>query len=326
VFGRPVAAFHEHCTRIAKDWPATMLTLSTHDTKRSADVRARLHLLSEMPADWDAAVRRWAEHNAPYRSQGYPDRALEYLMYQTLVGAWPIDEARLVEFLRKAAREASVHTSWTNPVPAYENAIVQFAANVMADAEFMGDLQNFMGRTQIVALGRITSLAQTTLLLTCPGVPDLYQGSELWDLSLVDPDNRRPVDYEHRQRLLAETAALPAAAAMARADEGLPKLWLIARLLDRRRTAPELFQSREYAALGAAGAKANHVVAFARDRLVVVAPRLVAGLGGNWANTTLELPKGEWEDMLGGARVESARPVQIARLLGAFPVAVLART
>jgi (1->4)-alpha-D-glucan 1-alpha-D-glucosylmutase len=325
-FGRPVASFHEHCSRIAGEWPATMLTLATHDTKRSADVRARLDVLSEMPEEWDAAVRRWAEHNDPYRSQGYPDRALEYLMYQTLVGAWPIDEARLVEFLRKAAREAMAHTSWTNPVAAYEDAIVQFAANVMADAELMGDLQNFMGRTQIVPLGRITSLAQTTLLLTSPGVPDLYQGSELWDLSLVDPDNRRPVDYELRRRLLAETASLQPADVMARADEGAPKLWLVSRLLDRRRAMPELFQSQIYSPIEAAGAKARHVVAFARDRLVVVVPRLPAGLGGTWADTTIELPPGDWEDVLTGARVTGGGAVELATLLGGFPVAVLLRS
>jgi (1->4)-alpha-D-glucan 1-alpha-D-glucosylmutase len=324
-FGRPVVSFHEHCSRIAGEWPATMLTLATHDTKRSADVRARLDVLSEMPEEWDAAVRRWAEHNDQYRSQGYPDRALEYLMYQTLVGAWPIDEARLVEFLRKAAREAMAHTSWTNPVAAYEDAIVQFAANVMADAELMGDLQNFMGRTQIVPLGRITSLAQTTLLLTSPGVPDLYQGSELWDLSLVDPDNRRPVDYELRRRLLAETASLQPADVMARGDEGAPKLWLISRLLDRRRATPELFQSQSYSPIEAAGAKARHVVAFARDRLVVVVPRLLAGLGGTWADTTIELPPGDWEDVLTGARVTGAGAVELATLLGGFPVGVLLR-
>ena len=247
-------------------------------------------------------------------------------MYQTLVGAWPIDEARLTQFLVKAAREANVHTSWTNPVAAYEDAIVQFAAAVMADPEFMGDLQNFMGRTQIVALGRISSMAQTALLLTSPGVPDLYQGSELWDLSLVDPDNRRPVDYELRRRLLSEIAGLPAAGAMARVDEGVPKLWLIARLLGRRRRTPELFESALYTPIEAAGAKARHVVAFSRDRLLVVVPRLLAGLGGAWADTVIELPEGEWEDLLGEAPVRGGRPVEVASLLQDFPVAVLARS
>jgi (1->4)-alpha-D-glucan 1-alpha-D-glucosylmutase len=325
VFGRPVDAFHEHCSRIAAGWPATMLTLSTHDTKRSADVRARLHLLSEMPAEWDAAVRRWAEHNDPYRSQGYPDRSLEYLMYQTLVGAWPIDEARLTQFLRKAAREASVHTSWTNPVAAYEGAIAQFVSHVMADAEFLGDLQTFMGRTQIVGLGRTTSLAQTTLLLTSPGVPDLYWGSELWDLSLVDPDNRRPIDYELRRRLLSELAGADAATVLARSDEGAPKLWLIARLLEHRRSRPELFESRSYAPLEAAGVKARHVVAFVRDRLLVMVPRLLVGLGGSWDDTTLGLPEGRWVDLLTGRSENGGGPVSLGTLLEVFPVAVLAK-
>jgi (1->4)-alpha-D-glucan 1-alpha-D-glucosylmutase len=190
----------------------------------------------------------------------------------------------------------------------------------------MGDLQTFMGRTQIVALGRIISLAQITLLLTCPGVPDLYQGSELWDLSLVDPDNRRAVDYDLRRRLLEETAQLPAAEAMTRADEGVPKLWLIARLLGRRRSAPELFQSQVYTPIQPVGTKARHVVAFARDRLLVVVPRLLAGLGGAWADTTVELPDGEWEDVLSDAHVHGGRAIEVAALLSAFPVAVLARS
>jgi (1->4)-alpha-D-glucan 1-alpha-D-glucosylmutase len=325
VFGRPVEAFHEHCGRIAARWPATLLTLSTHDTKRSADVRARLHLLSEMPAGWDVAVRRWADHNDPYRSQGYPDRSLEYLMYQTLVGAWPIDEVRLAQFLLKAAREAGVHTSWTNPVAAYEDAISQFVSHVMDDAEFTGDLQAFMGRAQIVALGRTTSLAQTTLLLTSPGVPDLYQGSELWDLSLVDPDNRRPIDYELRQRLLVEVAHAEAAEVVARSDEGAPKLWLIARLLEHRRGRPDLFESRSYSPLEAGGVKARHVVAFVRDRLLVVVPRLLLGLGGTWADTTLGLPEGRWVDLLTGRTENGGAPVGVGELLEDFPVAVLAK-
>jgi (1->4)-alpha-D-glucan 1-alpha-D-glucosylmutase len=325
VFGRSVERFHEYCGRIATDWPATMITLSTHDTKRSADVRARLHILSEMPAEWDVAVRRWAEHNNPYRSQGYPDRSLEYLIYQTLVGAWPIDQARLARFLVKAAREANVHTSWTNPVPVYEDAIVQFIGTVMADTAFTGDLQTFMGRTQIVALGRLTSLAQMTLLLTCPGAPDLYQGTELWDLSLVDPDNRRPVDYALRAGLLREVREMDPAQVMARADEGAPKLWLIARLLARRRQTPELFESREYVPLEVAGAKAKHVVSFARDGLAVIVPRLLWGLGGDWLDTTVELPRGSWTNILTGGPQSGGEPLALGQALGAFPVAVLVR-
>ncbi len=324
-FGRPVDSFHDYCSHIAKAWPKTMLTLSTHDTKRSADVRARLHLLSEMPAEWEAAVRSWAEHNGRYRSQGYPDRNLEYLIYQTLVGAWPIDAERLKQFLLKAAREGKAHTSWIDPVPAYEDAIAEFVNSLMADGEFMNELQTFIGRNQLVPYGRINSLAQTTLLLTCPGVPDLYQGSELWDLSLVDPDNRRPVDFQLRRRLLSEIQDAEAEQVLSRADEGVPKLWLVTRLLRTRRERPELFSGSDYSPVVAHGAKANHAVSFVRDRLLVVVPRLPFGLAGDWADTTIELPKGRWKDLLTGLEEDGQAPVALSSLLSAFPVAVLAR-
>ncbi len=324
-FGRPLDSFHDYCSHIAKAWPKTMLTLATHDTKRSADVRARLHLLSEMPAEWEAAVRHWAEHNERYRSQGYPDRNLEYLIYQTLVGAWPIDAERLKQFLLKAAREGKAHTSWIDPVPAYEDAIAEFVNNVMADGEFMNDLQTFIGRNQLVPYGRITSLAQTALLLTCPGVPDLYQGSELWDLSLVDPDNRRVVDFQLRRRLLSEIQDAEVEQVLARADEGVPKLWLVTRLLRARRERPELFGGSGYSPVVAHGAKANHVVSFVRDRLLVVVPRLLFGLAGDWADTTIELPKAHWKDLLTGQEEDGEAPVALSSLLNAFPVAVLAR-
>ncbi|HUZ86885.1 MAG TPA: malto-oligosyltrehalose synthase [Candidatus Baltobacterales bacterium] len=324
-FGRTVDGFHEFCSRISRQWPATMLTLATHDTKRSADVRSRLSLLSEIPAEWDAAVRRWAVHNERYRTQGYPDRSLEYLMYQTLVGAWPIDVARMTQFLKKASREAKTHTSWMDPVAAYEDAVTQFATSVMADAEFLGDLQTFIGSHQLVSLGRVNSLSQATLLLTCPGVPDLYQGSELWDLSLVDPDNRRPVDYELRRRLLDETGNGSAAEVMARADEGAPKLWLISRLLEARRARPELFDGAPYEPIAASGSRARHVLAFARGKLVVAIPRLVVGLGGDWGDTAVELPPGAWRDVLTGNAVEGGASVALRALLADFPVAVLAQ-
>jgi (1->4)-alpha-D-glucan 1-alpha-D-glucosylmutase len=324
-FGRPLDGFHDYCSHIANAWPKTMLTLSTHDTKRSADVRARLHLLSEMPAEWEAAVRHWAEHNERYRSQGYPDRNLEYLIYQTLVGAWPIDAERLKQFLLKAAREGKAHTSWIDPVPAYEDAIAEFVNNLMADGEFMSDLQTFIGRNQLVPYGRITSLAQTALLLTCPGIPDLYQGSELWDLSLVDPDNRRPVDFQLRRRLLSEIQDAEAEQVLARADEGVPKLWLVTRLLRARRDRPELFGGSGYSPVVAHGAKAHHAVSFVRDRLLVVVPRLLFGLAGDWVDTTIELPEGRWKDLLTGLEEDGEAPVALSSLLNAFPVAVMAR-
>lgn len=321
-FGRTVESFHNYCAHITAVWPHTMLTLSTHDTKRSADVRARLHLLSEMPTEWEAAVRGWAEHNERYRSQGYPDRNLEYLMYQTLVGAWPIDAERLKLFLFKAAREGKAHTSWIDPVPTYEDAVAQFANNVMADSEFMNDLQTFIGRNQLVALGRMNSLAQTALLLTCPGVPDVYQGSELWDLSVVDPDNRRPIDFDKRRQMLSEIQGDEPEQVLARADEGTPKLWLVARLLKLRRERSGLFGDSGYSPIVAHGTKARHVVSFVRGRLTVVVPRLVLGLGGDWGDTEIELPEGAWKDAFTGTTYESGR-VQLGGLLQRFPIAVL---
>jgi (1->4)-alpha-D-glucan 1-alpha-D-glucosylmutase len=325
LFGRSVEDFHAHCLKTAEKWPATMLTLSTHDTKRSGDVRARTNLLSEIPAEWESAVRRWAEHNERHRAQGFPDRNLEYLMYQTMVGAWPVDEQRLVAFLQKAAREAKVHTSWINPVQAFEDALTQFAGSVMADAEFRSDLESFIGRNQLVALGRLASLAQTTLLMTSPGVPDLYQGTEVWNLSLVDPDNRRPVDFEHLARLLSEIRGVTVSDVMARADEGAPKLWLINRLLEHRRTDPGLFSSSSYTPLVASGAKSRHAVGFVRDRLLVVVPRLVVGLGGDWADTAIDIPDGAWRSLLTGEERQGGPGVRIAELTQQFPVAVLAR-
>ena len=324
-FGRPVEAFHSYCARIASQWPATMLTLSTHDTKRSADVRSRLDLLSEIPAEWGDAVRGWVKHNEQHRSNGGPDRNIEYLMYQTLVGAWPVDVQRLTQFLLKAARESKVHTSWIDPVAAYEDALMQFAAAVMDDAEFQGDLRTFIERSHLVALGRTASLVQTTLLLTCPGVPDLYQGSEVWELSLVDPDNRRPVDFAYRQRLLGEVRDAAPAAVLARMDDGAPKIWLIARLLEQRRRRPELFDSSGYVPLSAVGSKARHVVSFVRDDLLVVVPRLLMGLGADWGDTTIDLPAGSWIDVLTGAEQSGGPAVALGQILRAFPVAVLAR-
>ena len=323
-FGRGVDAFHEWCAHIATNRPATMLTLSTHDTKRSGDVRARLNVISEIPGEWEAAVRRWAEHNDRHRPHGYPDRNLEYLAYQTIVGAWPIDEERLTQFLNKAAREAKLHTSWTNPVAAYEDALAEFVHSVTSDAEFMSDLESFLGRTQLVSFGRIASLAQTTLLLTCPGVSDIYQGTELWNLTLVDPDNRRPADFASRRMALDGVAGIGAEEIAQRLDDGSAKVWLLSRLLRERAGRPELFASLDYAPLNATGAKANHALGFVRGSLLTLVPRLPAGLAGDWGDTEVALPDGRWTNLLTGEVEDGGRPVAANRLLEKFPVAVLA--
>jgi (1->4)-alpha-D-glucan 1-alpha-D-glucosylmutase len=316
--------FHAAMAEAAAAHPAGMLTTSTHDTKRSEDVRARLDLLSEIPAEWIAAVRRWSALNARHRRGDQPDRNIEYLLYQTLVGVHPIGLDRLLPYLEKAAREAKTHTSWTAVDEGYETALREFAERALADAEFGSAVAEFVG--PLVAPGRVNALAWKLLVMTAPGVPDLYQGSELWDLSLVDPDNRRPVDYELRRRLLGELDGLGADEAWTRPDEGLPKLLVAQRTLQLRRQRPAAFGSPgSYRPLVAQGPKARHAVAFARgDEVVTVVPRLVLGLAGNWAGTELELPPGQWRDEFSGALLAGGRH-PLAELLASFPVALLAK-
>ncbi|MBI4660756.1 MAG: malto-oligosyltrehalose synthase [Verrucomicrobia bacterium] len=319
-----VAEFHRHCARVQRAWPQTMLTTSTHDTKRSEDVRARLCVLSEIPEEWSGAVRRWSALNERHRRNGLPDRNAEYLFYQTLAGAWPLPADRAFAYMEKASREAKQHTSWTEPNPAYDAALKQFVMAAFDDPEFTSEVQRFV--ESLIEPGRINSLAQTLLKLTAPGVPDIYQGTELWDLSLVDPDNRRPVDFEIRRRLLEALANLSAEQVWQRRDEGLPKLWLIQKTLAVRRRRPEPFGAgSSYEALAANGTKAAHVVAFIRgSEVIATAPRLVVGLAGDWANTTVELPEGEWRNQLTGEPVGGGT-CRLADLLRRFPVALLAR-
>jgi (1->4)-alpha-D-glucan 1-alpha-D-glucosylmutase len=325
-FGGPVADFHQAMAGAARRWPEAMLTLSTHDTKRSGDVRARISVLSELPGEWERAVHRWAALNQGYKRDGWPDRNAEYLLYQTLVGSWPIEVGRVSAFMLKAAKEAKVHTSWIDPDADYDEALSAFVTAVVADQGFVADLEGFLAEQRLVERGRANSLGQTALLLTCPGIPDLYQGTELWDLSLVDPDNRRPVDYQRRRSLLDSlTGALPEQA-LARGDEGGPKLWLIHRVLLHRRRHPEAYgRSSGYEPLRVHGHWARHAVAFARSGgLAVIIPRLLAGPDQAWPGTTVELPRGAWTDVLTGERVDGGS-VGVASLLRRFPVAVLGR-
>lgn len=324
IFGRSVEAFHAACADTQDRWPQTMLTTSTHDTKRSEDVRARLSLLSEIPDRWGEAAQRWSARNERYRTGDFPDRNAEYLFYQTLVGAWPLDETRATEYMLKAAREAKQHTTWTNQNAAYESALQAFIAGALADEEFLADLRGFVG--ELTTPGWITSLSQTLLKLTAPGVPDIYQGCDLWDLSLVDPDNRRPVDYDLRRRLLGELEGMSPEDIWARRDEGLPKLWLLRQTLATRRAHAQAFGPRgAYEPLSAHGERANHAIAFSRGGVVVtLAPRLAMSLNGDWQDTTLDLPEGQWRDALTGDRF-SGRSVALADALRRFPVALFVR-
>jgi (1->4)-alpha-D-glucan 1-alpha-D-glucosylmutase len=223
--------------------------------------------------------------------------------------------------MAKAVREAKVHTSWTETNAEYEEAVESFVRGVLADDKFVAGVEEFLNENQVVERGRQNSLSQTALLLTCPGVPDLYQGDEIWDLSLVDPDNRRPVDYGVRERLLNEVRRLPARDVVGRGDSGAPKIWLVHKLLDHRRRNFDQFGSEFYEPLTMDGPGGESVVAFNRGRLAVVAP---IRTGRDWKGTTVDLPPGEWRDVLTGD-VSDGGTRDVGGLLAGFPVAVLAR-
>ena len=312
--------FHGANGEAQRRWPRTLLATSTHDTKRSEDVRARLALLSEIPARWADTVRGWFARNLRHRSPAGPDPKLEYLLYQTLVGAWPISRERAAAFALKAAREAKERTSWLAPDRTFEDAVARFVDALFDDRGFRLELERFAA--ELTGAGRVNSLAMLLLKLASPGVPDLYQGSELWDLSLVDPDNRRPVDFAARRELLAAVRAATCEQVIARADEGLPKLFVIQRALAERRRHPERFGARSgYVPLFARGVAAERVVAFARRGLVCAVPRLGLRLDG-WGDTELELPAGRHRDVFSGERFAGGI-VPVARLFARFPVALL---
>ncbi|HEV7502547.1 MAG TPA: malto-oligosyltrehalose synthase, partial [Vicinamibacteria bacterium] len=259
-FGLSVADFHEASRAAQWKWPRGLLATSTHDSKRSEDVRARINLLSEIPEAWAGVARGWFERNRRHWGAETPDRNTEYLFYQTLAGTWPIETARIKAYMEKAAREAKSRTSWTSPDAAYESGLQAFVDGVMSDEAFRREMDAFVAT--LLGPGRTSSLAQVLLKMTSSGVPDIYQGTELWDSSLVDPDNRRPVDFALRQRLLGEMEGLSVESVMARTGEGLPKLWLITRALRLRRERPQAFGPQgEYVPLEVSGAAAEHVVA-----------------------------------------------------------------
>lgn len=324
--GRSVQQFHEYCARMQSTFPLTMTTLSTHDTKRCDDVRARLAALTEIPARWSGALQRWSKMNARYRTRQYPDRNTEYFLYQTLIGAWPISEERLQAYMTKATREAKEQTTWTQQNNEFEDALHGFIAQILKSREFVADLEVIVNRVN--RAGHINSLAQTLLRYTAPGVPDTYQGSELWDYRLVDPDNRTPVNYERRQAMLDELkAGMNAAEIMRREDVGTPKLWVTHKALTLRRDHPEWFGAQAaYDPIPAEGPKSAHALAFLRaGRVATLVPRWTIKLGDSWAGTSISLPKGRWSNLLTGDRIEGGQ-LRIQALLRHFPVALFVNT
>ena len=314
-FGISLAQFHEANTKRSRDWPAAMTTLSTHDTKRSEDVRARLVLLAQCPREWADAVTSWHALAHDHRSAAGPDAATEQLVWQTLVGAWPLSADRAVAYVEKATREAKDKTSWTEPVPAFDEAVASFVRGVLGDERIRTAVAAFVGG--LSSAWHTTALAQKAVQLTVPGVADTYQGTELWDLSLVDPDNRRPVDYDERRSLLALDAVPPV-------DEtGAAKLHLVSRVLRLRRDRPELFlDASSYSPLDAG----TRAVAYVRGgQVVTVAPtRALQVERSGWGDDAVELPEGRWTDVVTGAARDGGR-VRLADLLDGFPVAVLLR-
>lgn len=367
-FGISLDLLHQSNQERLEKSPDTMLGTSTHDTKRSEDVRSRLNVLSEMPKEWMATVRGWIRSNAKFKKKMEdgrmaPDENEEYLLYQTILGAWPwaisSDEdrqaflKRIQDYATKALSEAKRNTSWLNPDATYMQAVLDFIEKILLpdkrgrDTRFVTELKKILPQLQL--FGGVNALALTTLKTAAPGVPDFYQGTELWDLSLVDPDNRRPVDYELRKRLLAELQTLEAekgAAAVAEEilqtfSDGRAKLWTTYKGLNARRDHHDLFQYGSYTPLKATNGKEEHVLAFLRQdvntgkALLAAMPRfartLLKGrpefpLGKVWGDAVLNLPEGatrRYRNIFTGETLEAGQQVRLADLFSRFPVAML---
>jgi (1->4)-alpha-D-glucan 1-alpha-D-glucosylmutase len=315
--------FHEFCHYLSEHWPDNMLATSTHDNKRSEDVRARISVLSEIPDRWSEALHLWSQLTAPAWKNRTPDRHAEYLLYQTLIGAWPITQERTWEYMLKACREAKIRTSWHEPNQGYEENIRGFVDGVFQTADFIASLEGFI--EPLILPGHVNSLSQLLVKMMVAGVPDFYQGTELWDLSLVDPDNRRPVDFALRAQLLGRCRELTAAQALGDWDSGLPKLWLTWRVLALRHQRPADFSvESKYQPLVAQGGHLGNLLAFRRgENLIAVVPRFTLSVGGDWADTLLPLPRGAWRNCLTEAVLEGA--VAPSVLFADFPVALLIR-
>lgn len=359
-FGISVAQFHEFNQQKVQHWQHSMNTTATHDTKRGEDARARLNVLSEIPEIWSAQVKRWAEINASHKVQTttrtIPDRNDEYFLYQTLVGAFPFADPeygefadRVQNFVIKAVKEAKRHTAWLRPDEEYENSYAAFAEKILAEPETNEFLQEFLPfQQQVAEAGMLNSLSQVLLKYTMPGVPDTYQGTEFWDFSMVDPDNRRPVDYEQRVTTLRDlkTRSKEDLSGLmqelfATRKDGRIKLFLMARLLQARQQNLTLFQQGDYQPLAVTGSKSDHLIAFGRQfegqQMIAIASRFFTRLvqpgafpiGGEvWQDTAIQLPSnwaGQWTNSITNQSVEAGDRLVVSKILAEFPVALLIR-
>ena len=377
-FGATVASFHQLNTERQRQWPYSLLATSTHDTKRSEDVRARIAVLSELSQEWRVAVNRWGRMNRAKKTQAegqlIPDGNDEYYLYQALLGAWPFGDPdgseyqtfvqRMQEHMLKAVREAKVNTSWVNMNATYEEGLTRFVSDVLdksGSSRFLDEFQPFVRK--VAFFGIFNSLSQTLLKIASPGVPDFYQGTEVWDVRLVDPDNRRPVDYGARMEMLgqirkrivkSDLRGLGDLAGLARelvasAEDGRIKMYLTHMALDCRRQHPDLFSEGAYVPLQGTGEGKEHLVAFARRKghrtVVAAVPRLVAGLTHGeevaplgrevWGDARLVLsgsePPGDYRNVLTDETVrseplpEGGQGLPLSQIFASFPVALLER-
>lgn len=363
-FGISIEEFHSFNQSRSAQWPHAMNATATHDTKRGEDVRARLNVLSELAPEWEAHLKNWSAINAPLKDQVHglnvPTANDEYLLYQTLLGAFPFDAAehsqfidRIKEYMVKAIREAKVNSSWMRPETAYEEGLTQFIGRILDDTEDNLFLQVFRPfQRKIQHYGILNSLSQTLLKIAAPGIPDFYQGTELWDLSLVDPDNRRPVDFNLRSEYLKEIKAKIKGKPKAKSslltyidelsktpEDGRIKLFLTYRALQARQTYQELFRRGGYEKLTVLGSLKAHIVAFARDledtRMIIIVPRFLTSLVKEgefplgeqvWHETRIVQPPGSssvWQDAITGQTIEAEDTLWLKEILTHFPVALL---
>lgn len=328
-FGMSVERFHERMVDRSSTLPRSMLTTSTHDTKRSEDTRARLLAISEIPEDWAKAVQEWSSLAHQYRTGEWPDRNTEYFIFQTLVGTWPISIDRITEYLEKAMRESKEYTSWTENNETYENAVLSFARGILSDTEICSAIHAFVER--ISPVGYVNSLVQTAVKLLGPGVPDIYQGCETWSFALVDPDNRRPVDYERLEVMLGEVESFSAGQLLEHMHEGHPKIALTRALLHLRHAYSDVFWGtaskgpRAYLPTPVQGEASADVLAFSRgEDVYAVCPLRFLGRNGLYPDTSIHFPDGRYRNVVTG-EVVAGGAHEVDTLIARFPVCVLVR-